>query len=80
MSGGVLMELPRCPVHGCQLEYRPGRTPEQRFCGTWYDCPYPGCAHSVLFPSEELQEIYRAAYRKKATERVGAAAAERRRS
>ena len=61
MSGEELMELPRCPVHGCQLEYRLGETKEQRFCGTWYECPYPSCTYTVLFPSEELHRVYIAA-------------------
>ena len=29
-----------------------GATPEQAFCGVWWDCPY--CRTTVLFPSPEL--------------------------
>lgn len=28
------------------------QTPEQRFCGAWWDCTY--CRTAVLFPSQEL--------------------------
>ncbi len=61
MNGNTLMELPRCPVHGCQLIHRPGGTQEQRYCGTWYDCPVGGCYYSVLFPSVELAQEYKKA-------------------
>lgn len=55
------MRLPRCPVHGCQMEYRLAGTYEQRWCGAWYECPFPGCRCSALIPSAELMEIYEAA-------------------
>jgi hypothetical protein len=52
-----LITLPVCShkEHG-QMEIRPIRnqTYEQKFCGTWYDCMYPGCKCSSLFPSKEL--------------------------
>lgn len=54
----ALMELPRCPVHNTPMEYRPARTREQSFCGTWYDCTTPGCTCSVLLPSAELAAMY----------------------
>ena len=54
----ALMELPRCPVHNTPMEYRPARTREQSFCGTWYDCTTPGCMCSVLLPSAELAAMY----------------------
>lgn len=50
----ALMELPKCPVHGSSMHYRPARSYEQRFCGAWYDCDTPGCHCSVLIPSVEL--------------------------
>jgi len=47
---------PRCPVdaHGF-MEWRPSsrQTPEQLFCGVWYDCTQ--CKSSVLFPSPGLK-------------------------
>jgi hypothetical protein len=50
-----------CPRHGALVQ-RPDaqQTPEQRWCGTWYDCPgyqYGGhrCGRTVLVPSAELQ-------------------------
>jgi hypothetical protein len=44
----------KCPTHQEQLVQRDEKrlTPEQRFSGTWYDCPL--CYHSVLEPSPEL--------------------------
>jgi len=54
----ALMELPKCSVKGHgQMELRRPKgkqTYEQQFCGVWYDCQYPGCHSSVLFPSKEL--------------------------
>jgi hypothetical protein len=46
-------DFPACITHGV-MELRPtnGQTHEQRFCGTWYDCPK--CSSSVLLPSSEL--------------------------
>lgn len=56
-----LMMLPVCPhkEHG-QMELRDTKhqTPEQKYCGGWYDCLYPGCSCSTLMPSPELREIY----------------------
>ena len=54
------MELPKCSVEGHgQMELRDmtRATYEQKFCGTWYDCTYPGCNNSVLYPSKELKEL-----------------------
>jgi hypothetical protein len=53
------MAIPFCPYsrdHG-RTELRPlaRQTPEQKFCGTWYDCPK--CHSSVLFPSKELTDF-----------------------
>lgn len=48
------MALPKCPVHGMQMIYREPRTPEQKFVGTMYVCPF--CGNSTLYPSKELQE------------------------
>jgi hypothetical protein len=53
-----LMTLPKCktPGHG-QMYLRPvtHQSEEQKWCGTWYDCPQ--CTSSVLFPSGELQAL-----------------------
>jgi hypothetical protein len=48
-----------CRTHPDQrLIVRPleRQTPEQRWCGTWYDCPV--CHYSVLVLSAELQAQY----------------------
>jgi len=60
MNGYLLpMCLPICPTsasHGEMiLRQQLGQTYEQKFCGTWYDCPK--CSSSVLFQSKELQEF-----------------------
>lgn len=45
--------LPECSEHGV-MTVRPleRQTPEQLFCGTWYDCPQ--CTSSALLVSSEL--------------------------
>lgn len=53
-----IVRMPDCPAnadHG-QMALRPiGRqTPEQRWCGTWYDCQR--CSSSMLLPSPQLAE------------------------
>jgi hypothetical protein len=47
--------LPECN-HDTGLVLRPleRQTPEQQWCGTWYDCPSPGCSFSRLEPSAAL--------------------------
>ena len=50
----ILMEIPKCKIHGEQMILRAARTKEQSFCGTWYDCPVCGCGCSILLPSQEL--------------------------
>lgn len=59
----ALMELPRCHRHDTQMEYRPieRQTPEQKWCGDWYDCKEPGCMCSTVVMSPELLEVYRRA-------------------
>lgn len=60
MNKNLPMELPKCKQHGEMiLRSRKQQTPEQEYCGTWYDCPI--CKGSVLFVSAELQEIYKKA-------------------
>ena len=49
-----LMELPKCPTHGTGMIFRPAKTPEQAFCGAWYECAEPGCYCTVLIPTKEL--------------------------
>ena len=52
-----LMCRPKCNAHDTIMELRTGTlTYEEQFCGTWYDCQYPGCHASVLYPSQQLQE------------------------
>jgi hypothetical protein len=49
------MDLPRCPTHPeFQMVVRPTthQTPEQLFCGVWYDCQ--ACSQSVLFKGVQL--------------------------
>ena len=55
MIDTALIELPRCPTHNTPMRYRPPRSREQAFCGSWYDCEISGCACSVLLSSQELQ-------------------------
>jgi hypothetical protein len=49
-----------CPEHKLVRELRPKHrlTKEAAWCGTWYDCPNPGCFKSVLIPGEELRAEY----------------------
>lgn len=54
MSDNLPALRPTCPAtaeHGF-MNYRPGRTPEQRWCGIWYDCT--SCRSSGLYQSPEL--------------------------
>lgn len=55
MTPTLPMELPKCQTHGIQMVLRPlvHQTPEQKFCGAWYDCP--ACTSTVLFQSPELR-------------------------
>lgn len=54
---------PECPRgHGPMvLRAESVQTAEQRWCGTWYDCPpgAPGyhCTSSHLIPSDELRAL-----------------------
>ena len=54
-SNKTPMLIPQCPHCKKQLSLRPeGRqTPEQKWCGTWYDCT---CGYSLLIESNELIE------------------------
>ena len=58
MSNGTAIEEhePSCERHGT-MELRPAskQTPEQVWCGTWYDCADPWCRNSTLLPSAELR-------------------------
>jgi hypothetical protein len=59
MSSTALAERPTCPAtpaHGYLALRDPpgGWTPEQRWCGTWYDCTR--CTSGVLYPSRALRE------------------------
>jgi hypothetical protein len=56
-------ERPKCHLCGVYMELRDppgGWTPEQRFCGIWYDHPPmrfgvpAGHAATILYPSKEL--------------------------
>ncbi|WBB94110.1 hypothetical protein [Verrucosispora sp. WMMC514] len=48
--------LPACGRHGT-MALRPldRQTPEQRWCGVWYDCTDPWCRTATLLPSPELR-------------------------
>lgn len=55
---------PACPQGHGEMVLRPSaaQTPEQRWAGTWYDCP-PGppgqhCRSSVLVPSPAVAELH----------------------
>jgi hypothetical protein len=62
MSDNLPMERPLCPTsaeHGrTALRVNPDKL--AAWCGTWYDCPAPGCHSSVLFESPELAAQHRA--------------------
>jgi hypothetical protein len=49
---------PECPKGHGPMILRPGGTPEQRWCGTWYECApvQSGCRSAVLYPSPELTD------------------------
>lgn len=46
---------PTCPLHKRPMLLRPvaSQTPEQRWCGVWFDCS--ACGNSVLVPSQALR-------------------------
>ncbi len=46
------MDIPACPKHGEMQVRKPG-TPEQAWCGTWYECKDPRCMTAALIPSAE---------------------------
>lgn len=49
----ALMNLPKCKTHSQMILRTPTlQSAEQKWCGTWYDCPQ--CPVSVLFPSPDL--------------------------
>lgn len=50
-----------CPTDNATLVIRPDErmTYEQRWCGTWHDCPQ--CGYSTLEMSEELRRVYQEA-------------------
>lgn len=54
-----LIELPKCPTHGTTMSYKKAETPEQDFCGAWYECLEPGCHCSAVIMSKELLKLYR---------------------
>lgn len=61
MKGKELAELPKCDIedHGYMgLRDPKGYTYEEKYCGVWYDCKYPGCKCSTLLMSQELKGIY----------------------
>lgn len=51
----VIMERPKWDKHG-YMKPRPAlsQSPEQQFCGVWYDCLH--CGNSVLLQSPELMK------------------------
>jgi len=53
---------PHCTHGHGEMILRERTTPEQEWCGTWYDCP-PGppgetCGSSALLPSKALLDSY----------------------
>lgn len=48
------MKQPTCDKHGPMLR-RPAGTPEQQWCGEWWQCQH--CTNTVLVPSKELEEF-----------------------
>ena len=59
-----LMVLPSCPSCGSQMVYRPAHTPEQAWCGTWYECSESRCNSSVLLHSPALAAMYEDYYKR----------------
>ncbi|MBQ1048478.1 DUF45 domain-containing protein [Micromonospora sp. C51] len=54
-AGGPSPQAQACPNgHGPMALRRGPQTPEQRACGTWYDCAQ--CKSSLLVPSPELRD------------------------
>lgn len=56
----MLMPLPRCKISGHgEMQLRPveKQTDEQKYCGVWYDCVYPGCRCSTLIPSQNIKTV-----------------------
>ena len=53
MTSTALETLPACRIHG-RMTVRPGQTPEQAFCGTWYVCTGLNCRNAHLIPSPGL--------------------------
>lgn len=60
MTLNLPAERPRCRQHGYMV-LRPAsrQTPEQQFCGVWYDCPEftsatHRCGSSACYPSRGL--------------------------
>lgn len=55
---------PDCPNGHGPMVLRSPQTPEQAYCGTWYDCApgAPGwtCKSSVLIPSPEIAALHAA--------------------
>lgn len=56
LSAGLEMlpaERPKCPKGHGFMELRPAGTPEQVWCGIWYECR-SGCTSAVLLMGDEL--------------------------
>lgn len=61
MAKTSLMQLPKCHIEGHgKMKLRPvkGQSYEEKYCGVWYDCQYPGCKCSILYMSPELRRLY----------------------
>lgn len=58
------MDCPRGHSHKFEelMEQAPG-TPEQAWCGRWFQCP-AGCGYTVLIPSAELELKFVRAFEK----------------
>jgi hypothetical protein len=57
MATTSIAQAEQCPSCGGAMHQRPEAkmTPEQAWCGTWFDCDRPGCWSSILHQSDELQ-------------------------
>jgi hypothetical protein len=55
-----------------RMKRREPGTPEQAWCGEWYDCPVRGCGRTVLVPSDGLRAQLEAMRGEAAPDRIEA--------
>lgn len=46
---------PECQTHKIPMVPRAPGTPEQKWCGQWFQCPDGRCTNSALIPSPDLE-------------------------